>query len=40
MKDSISQASVSAIVLLVIIAIAVLITHRLSKIGNRRGGLW
>jgi len=40
MHFNLSMASVYAIVLLVIIAIAVLILNRLSKIGNRRGGLW
>ena len=39
-QGNISLASVIAIVLLVIIAISVLVTNWLSKMGNRRGGLW
>ena len=40
MSYNVSMASVYAIVLLVIVAISVLVLNRLSKIGNRRGGLW
>lgn len=39
-RNNFGKASVLALILLVIVLASVLITNRLTKIGNKRGGLW